>query len=295
MPSLSSNLMLVIMTGVEMLLTLVLGYLFWKRQIYKSFKVMGQYLAFRACSTTVLFLFFEESVRTETLFWCIGYFFISWASYIVCAILLYFVCTEVFRHVLAAFPGLMRLGIIIFRWAAVVSVIVAFSTGSFANIGLQIIPEIASRLMHSVSVLELCLLAFLCLSMNALQLSARDLSFGISLGFGLLSANDFIASTFIAHDITLASTWQFVAEIITWLAFALWIAYALLPQRKRAPLVIPVDSTIYRWNEIASALGHKGTKVALPQPATEGFFLSDVENVVEKVLARNMSKHSSES
>ena len=33
--------------------------------------------------------------------------------------------------------------------------------------------------MRSVSILELCLLAFLCLSMNALRLSVRDMAFGI--------------------------------------------------------------------------------------------------------------------
>ena len=48
--------------------------------------------------------------------------------------------------------------------------------------------------MRSVSILELCLLAFLCLSMNALHLSVRDMAFGIALGFGLMSANDFILS-----------------------------------------------------------------------------------------------------
>ncbi len=49
--------------------------------------------------------------------------------------------------------------------------------------------------MRSVSILELCLLAFLCLSMNALRLSARDMAFGIALGFGLMSANDFILAS----------------------------------------------------------------------------------------------------
>ncbi len=59
-----------------------------------------------------------------------------------------------------------------------------------------IIPDIAYALMRSVSILELCLLAFLCLSMNALRLSVRDMAFGIALGFGLMSANDFILASF---------------------------------------------------------------------------------------------------
>ena len=56
---------------------------------------------------------------------------------------------------------------------------------------------------------------------------------------------------------------------------------------------MPANSTIYRWNEIASALGHTGTQVAVQQPAN-GFFLTDVEKVVEKVLTRNLKGRESE-
>ena len=56
---------------------------------------------------------------------------------------------------------------------------------------------------------------------------------------------------------------------------------------------MPANSTIYRWNEIAAALGH-GTKVAVHQPAN-GFFLTDVERVVEKVLTRNLQSNESKS
>jgi hypothetical protein len=51
-------------------------------------------------------------------------------------------------------------------------------------------------------------------------------------------------------------------------------------------MMLPVNSTILRWNEIASALGHTGTQVAV-QPAG-GFFLTDVEKAVETALARNV-------
>ena len=47
-----------------------------------------------------------------------------------------------------------------------------------------------------MSILELCLLAFLCLSMNALRFSVRDMAFGIALGIGLMSANDLFVDSF---------------------------------------------------------------------------------------------------
>jgi hypothetical protein len=52
----------------------------------------------------------------------------------------------------------------------------------------------------------------------------------------------------------------------------------------RIPLLIPVNAKIYRWNEIASALGNPGTTA--PQGPAASFSLADVEVVVERVLAR---------
>jgi hypothetical protein len=155
------------------------------------------------------------------------------------------------------------------------------------------VPDIADGLMRSVSIVELCLLAFLCLSMNALSLSVRDMAFGISLGFGLMSSNDFIVVSLISRYTALTAPLQFIYESLILVALGTWVTYCALPEPVRAPVVVPASSTVYRWNEIAQALGHSTTKVALQEPAPS-FFLTDVERVVEKVLARNLKKSESE-
>jgi hypothetical protein len=157
----------------------------------------------------------------------------------------------------------------------------------------MIIPDIAFALMRSVSILELCLLAFLCLCLNALQLSLKDIAFGFGLGFGLMSANDFIIAAIGPGDGSLTAPIQFAYQGVILVTLCTWIAYCAMPERARKPIVMPANSTIYRWNEIASALGH-GTKVAVQQPAN-GFFLTDVERVVEKVLTRNLQGNESKS
>jgi hypothetical protein len=48
--------------------------------------------------------------------------------------------------------------------------------------------------------------------------------------------------------------------------------------------MVPANSLIFRWNEIATALGHTGTQVAV-QPAG-GFSLTEAENAVEEALTR---------
>jgi len=280
------------MCGVEFVLTLVLGFLFWKKGLHRRFPAMGSYLALRVASAPVLFVLVLLYNQGGQKFYA-PYYFTYWAGYIASAVLLFFICMEVFRSALASFPGLMRFGIVIFRWAVLASVIMTFSSVSFTHRGALSIPGIAYALMRSVSILELCLLGFLCLSMNALRLSPRDAAFGIALGFGLMSANDFVLASLVPINSSLATPLQLVYESVVLVALGTWAVYCALPEVVRKPVVMPVSSTIYRWNEIASALGHTGTQVAVQQPANS-FFLTDVERVVEKVLSRNLKSSESE-
>jgi hypothetical protein len=284
------------MCAAEFVLWAALAFLFWKKGLHRRFPATSAYLTLRAASTVLLL----AALRASALPWgqshqiIVFYFYGYFAMYAVSAVLLYFICIEVFRSALAAFPGISKIAIVVFRWAALVAVIVNLTSISYTNQALPMISRISYYgLMRSVSVLELCLLAFLCLSMNALRMSVRDMAFGIALGFGVVSAGDFILSYWSSRITSANAPVQFVYESLLLAALAIWLVYCFLPEPVRKPVLMPASSAIYRWNEIASALGHTGTKVAVQQP-TNSFFLSDVERVVEKVLARNMSGRESE-
>ena len=296
----SSQVAMTLMSVAEFLLSAVIGFLFWKKGLHRRFPAMGIYLALRVATNPLLTLLFvgengglsssPEFVRTCAQ----AYLFLYWPDYIASAVLLYFICLEIFRSALSSLPGLLKFGVVIFRWAVLVSVIVTASSISFAHRGLLILPDIGIALMRSVSLLELCLLAFLCLSMNALRLSVRDLAFGLALGFGLMSTDDFLFASLVSRYASLTAPLQFGYEAMILFSLGTWVAYCSLPEPVRKPVMMPVNSTIYRWNEIASALGHTGTQVAVQQRANS-FFLTDVENVVEKVLNRNLKRRESES
>jgi len=289
----SSDVAMSIMSVAEFLLWATLGFLFWKKKLQQRFPAMSYYLALRVVSTPVLIFLLNGKMIVPSQMWLICYVYLFWPVYIASAVLIFFICMEVFRSALSSFSGLMKFGIVVFRWAALASVIVSFSTVSFSHRGLLLIPDLAYGLMRSVSILELCLLAFLCLSMNALRLPLRDLSFGLSLGFGVMSSNDFIFASLTSRYASLTGPLQFIYESVILFALGTWVAYCTLPEPVRKPVMMPANSTIYRWNEIASALGHTGTQVAVQQPANS-FFLTDVERVVEKVLNRNLKDRESE-
>jgi hypothetical protein len=284
-----------VLVVAETLLWAALAFLFWRRGFQRRFRATGAYLFLRAAAGAFLLLLLElESTpwgpahRLGTV-----YFYSYFAMYVASAVLLYSICIEVFRAALSPFPSIANLTVVVFRWAVVASAILGFASMSYGKGGIAAIFGISYGLMRSMSILEICLLAFLCLTMNALRMSPRDMAFGIALGFGVMSAGDFVLAAWVNFYGTVNDPVQFVAESLILAALGVWVTYCLLPEPAPRPVLLPANSTIYRWNEIASALGHPGTKVAIQQPANS-FFLSDVERVVEKVLARNMNGRGSE-
>jgi len=287
----SSQTAMSLMCVVEFALWAVFGLLFWTRKLHRRFPAMGIYLALHiAAFPVLLILLYGQTWHWFSAYCNLIYFIVYWAVYIASAVLLFFICVEVFQSALSAFSGLQRLGTLAFRWAALASVILSLSTLSLEHSRTLLIADVAFRLMRSVSILELCLLAFLCLSMNTLRLSARSMTFGIALGFGLMSSSDFIVGSFWSRNTSLMDAFQFVTESLILVSLGMWVTYCALPEPVRQPVLLPLNSTLLRWNEIASALGHTGTQVVVQQPAG-GFFLTDAERTVEELLAQNPQSH----
>jgi len=288
----SSQLTMSLMSTLEVLLWVALALLFWKKKLRRRFPAMGSYLALRLTATPVLLVFMLDGSLLGSKQTTIAvYFFLYWAVYIASAVLVYFVCLEVFRSALSSLPGLMKLGIVVFRWVVLASLIASFSSITFSHQIVLVIPDAAYRLMRSVSILELCLLAFLCMSMSALRLSVRDLAFGIALGLGVISAGDFALA--VGSHASLTDPMQFLNEAMLLAVLGLWVTLVALPEPARKPMLLPVNSTVYRWNEIASALGHTGTQVAVRQSTGSGL-LTDVESVVDRVLNKKLEDRKSE-
>jgi len=228
----------------ESVLWAVLGFLFWTKKLHRRFPAMGAYLALRVASTPLLLLLLYGQAKH----WLNGhcstvYFFVYWAIYIACTVLFYFICMEVFRSTLSEISGLQRLGTIVFRWAALVSVIVGSSTISFSHRGILFLPDITNRLIRLASVFELCLLAFLFLSMNALRLSVRDMAYGIALGFGLMSSSDFLLASFWSRKTLITDPVQFICESMILVALGMWVAYCAQAKPYNKPGLAQAAST----------------------------------------------------
>ena len=285
----SPEMKMVCLCVVEGLLWWVATFLFFWKGHNKKFPAMGGFFLTRSVASPALTFFYYGSLyqwfHGES---CGYYFVVFWMAYLICAVFVYFICAEIFRAAMANYSGLAKMGMIIFRWVALVAGLICISNASIHNVDMPRLYWIGYGMMHAVSILELCLLGFITFSMKALKISVHDIAFGIALGFGVLATCDFTIASLITKYTVETDAFQFVGEFITFAAIGVWSVYSLLPQRQREKLSITTDSTVYRWNEIAAVLGEPTSQVAQHEP--EGFFLSDVERLVEKVIARNMEQ-----
>ncbi|HUY82329.1 MAG TPA: hypothetical protein VMU92_11450 [Acidobacteriaceae bacterium] len=264
-----------------------------KAGLSRRFPAMTTYLALRTFTEGFLYFILEErhflpvSVRTQTLTYIYSY----WILYALGAVAIFFVLQEIFKAVMEPVPGLQRLGLIAFRWVSVVSVVLVVAMNTLpleqSQRGDVYLAAISSQLMRCVATMEICLLAFLALSVHSLGRSFRGRVFGIGLGFGLEAAGDLIMSLMSTKPgpiWSLANLFLMSASVITLVA---WTVYFVLPEpaEERGPITLPVTSPLLRWNDIASALGQRPAHVALGTQSSS-FFLQDVEQVVDKFLTK---------
>jgi hypothetical protein len=286
-----------ILVYVEPLLVLAVLIIFLKTGFARRLPAMRNYLVFRVGSAFLLnevLLQLQHFVPVSATRQCAIYFFAYWSLYLVGAVLIFFVLREVFSILMQPVPQVRKLGMMAFHWAVAISGIVAVII--VASAGFSPKYTFAGRLvyatkmaMNSVSVLELCLLAFVALTIHSLGRSFRSPLFGVALGFGIQAAAEFIIIGYERwHQSGVWSSANFFLEASIVMVFFTWGAYFLLPEKVPAAQVqqfVPTPSPLIRWNDVAQALGHSSPRVAAG--ASTGFFLQDVEKVVDRVLAKN--------
>lgn len=278
---------------LEPLCLLIAVVAFFRSRSARRMPALAAYFVVRLVSLVYLETVFHmggPSMECGTgLYW--AYFWGYWISYIAGAIAIFFVVQEVFKRVMEPVPGLRRLGLMAFRWISIVSVVVML--GAVALPAAMMQPEsdrwgiIGLQTMRCVSVMELCLLAFLALTIHALGRSFRSRLFGVSLGFGIQAATELIFTAVAVRYPGLGSDANAIKQVVTLLVLATWSVYFFAPEptAERNMIVLPPQSMLSRWNALARGLGQMPQPVAAGAPT--GFFLADIEGVVDRVLAKN--------
>jgi hypothetical protein len=206
------------------------------------------------------------------------YFYIYWISFALESVLALLIVYSVFRLAMAPLKGLQTLGMLVFKWAAGISVAVALGSAFAPHMtGTRYLMSAVSQLQRTQSILTLCLLLFVCFAVRPMGLSYSSRIFGVSLGLGMMATNDLVQSAWLAFRPDMDTAYNYINGFVICVILATWTTYFALPEPKRRIIVLPTTSPFLRWNQISQALGDNPGFVAVGGVPPELFAPAELE------------------
>ena len=192
------------------------------------------------------------------------YFYTYWTAFAVESILMLVVICSMYRLAMAPLRGLHTLGMLIFKWVAGISALLALGSALSPHVSaVNYIISFVSQMQRTQSILILCLLLFVCFAIRPMGLSYRSRIFGVSLGLGVMATTDMIQATWIDRVSNMYGGFSLISALATCLTLVTWTVYFALPEPKRRLITLPTTSPFLRWNQISEILGDSPGHVAI--------------------------------
>jgi len=241
----------------------------WHRKLHKQFPVFFLFLLAQIANFAIMFPLWLTGIDTM-------YFWLFWLGEAVNAVLGFKVIHEIFLDVFRPYHTLKDLGTLLFKWAGVVmllvSVVVAFSNSSDHNP----ITHAITTLQLSVRIVQVGLILFLLLFSSFLGVSRKQVSFGISLGFGLFAGVELMlwalnSGGFVRHD-----NFDLINMLTYNFAVVVWLGYSFSRKAGRDGAVNHLQTQ--RWEQGLADLQH---------PVPSDSLIPMFEGMVERAFSRS--------
>ncbi len=239
----------------------------FRRRLYRDFPFFFNYVVFQVVSFAV-----EFPLRFSP-----AYFYVSWATTALSARISFAVLLEIFKDAFRPYEALRDLSVILFRWCALVILLVAgmWAVTSWRGSGHDNISSAIYLVTRCVRMMQCGLVFFLLLFSEYLHISRRNFVFGISVGIGFHAAVNMLIMASVAYQTGLTKVVLNNVNSSAYVASMLiWLVYAVLPAKARAAARQPVLAS-EKWD---SALD----EVRNPVPAVS--LLDSMDQTVERLL-----------
>jgi len=247
--------------------------LMWRRRALRDFALLAAFLSVEALhlGVNIAILFFRKRLGIPGAEAYSVLFISYWVNFALDAVILIALIYSIFRLAMRPLVGLHRIGKVVFRWVAGVSLLLSaafaigphlFLSGSSATAEYL---SLSGQLQQGISVLTLCLLLFVCFSAKPLGLTFRSHIFGVSLGLGVFATSQLVEAAWLAttQAQSLYSPVYLLGTVGGCLAYGVWAAYFVMPEPKRGMVLLPTTSPYFLWNRISEALGDNPGQVAV--------------------------------
>jgi hypothetical protein len=254
----------------------VLALVLWRSKLRQQFPVFFVFLLVQIANFAVVFPLYRAGTYSL-------YFDFFWLGEAVNAVVGFKVIHEIFLDVFRPYHTLKDLGTLLFKWAGVVmllvSVVVAFSN-SFDRSPLV---HAVTTLHRSVLIVQLGLILFMLLFSRFLGVSWKQVSFGISLGFGLFASVELMLMALNSGGFVKQGLFDLIDMMTFNLAILVWIGYSL--SRKAVREVAVNHLQTQRWEQGLADLQH---------PVPSDSLIPMFEGMVERAFSRSSNLEVSE-
>lgn len=241
----------------------------------KRFPMFWTYTLYQILLTATLMVFFQ--------FGEMEYFLAYWAGAAMSAFLGFAVIYECFSEAMKPYETLRDLGRLLFRWTAIVMVIVGvvFALSTPGGTESTVMVRNILILERAIRIMQCGMLLLLYLFSHHVGITWRNQLFGIVFGFGLYASSNLVMYSLRSR---LGEDWNTSASVLNALSYlfvtALWAGYMMAPAAERTPVRKDAPLILERWNTELAAIGH-------PRPV-QGAFLPGLEEAVDRVMTRGV-------
>jgi len=252
----------------EFFLCMTIFFLMWKRRAFRDFPMLAAFVGIRCLygAITIPAIFFHNALGIGRYTAYRIYFYSYWPSCVLQAILMVLLVYGIYTMALAPFGPLKRLGAIIFRWIAAISVAVSLGVALGPHVlGRVQMANLVGQMQQTASILTLCLLLFVCFALKPLGLTYGSRAFGVSLGLGILATTQLLQSAWLptSQAFNICSIIYFYSGLGECAALLVWAGYFAFPEPERSMVLLPTTSPYFFWNKISEALGDSPGFVAV--------------------------------
>lgn len=243
------------------------------RGLHRKFPVFFAYIVSQLAIFAVLFpiYLYRESPQGYT-----RYFYAYWVGAAISLAIGFKVIHEIFLDVFRPYHTLKDLGTVLFKWSALVMLLVAGVVAASSPAGTNApVTQAVITVQRCVRVIQCGLILFLLVFSKYLGVSWRQHSFGIALGFGGYASIELAASALYTGGQIHPDTVSILDITAYGFAIMSWIIYAALERASRDSSANLLMSQ--RWDQ---------SLADLQRPTTPDSLIPMFEGMVDRAFSR---------
>lgn len=166
-----------------------------------------------------------------------GYYYAYYVNLCLSVVISFAVLQEIFKDAFRPYEALRDLSVILFRWSALVVLLVAvmWAINATKSDNRNFVGEAIQLADRSVRLMQCGLVFFLLLFSEYLGIPRRSLLFGISLGFGLFASVNMLVFTGLSHrGIIKHGHLSEINSAAYLIAVAIWLGYTMAAAPSRS-------------------------------------------------------------